>query len=216
MGIVDALNNFAGLPSAVKLVAVSKFKPLEDVLEAYTQGQRLFGENRPQELMAKATDARTPNDIQWHFIGHLQTNKIKMVVPYASVIQSIDSEKLLKGVNDFAQSIGKVQDCLLEVHISSDETKQGFSREELIDLSARFDSYPAIRFCGVMGMASLTDDMGKVRGEFRSLRLIRDELKARGIETFNDISMGMSHDYPLAIEEGATYIRIGTAIFGAR
>jgi pyridoxal phosphate enzyme (YggS family) len=217
---ITTLNN--ELPSTVKLVAVSKFKPVEAVMEAYGAGQRRFGETRPQELAAKAV--ATPADIEWHFIGHLQSNKIKMVVPYASMIESIHSRKLLEAVNAFAASMGKVMDCLLELHIASDEeTKQGFTAEEALALAADFNKYNYIRFRGVMGMASFTDDMEKVRSEFRSLKAAFDSIVDYGrstgrfwVSSFDEISMGMSHDYKIAIEEGATIVRIGTTIFGAR
>ena len=191
-------------------------------MEAYGAGQRRFGENRPQELAAEAV--ATPADIEWHFIGHLQSNKIKMVVPYASMIESIHSRKLLEAVNAFAASMGKVMDCLLELHIASDEeTKQGFTAEEALALAADFNKYNYIRFRGVMGMASFTDDMEKVRSEFRSLKAAFDSIVDYGrstgrfwVSSFDEISMGMSHDYKIAIEEGATIVRIGTTIFGAR
>lgn len=208
------------LPSAVKLVAVSKFKPLEDILEAYGAGQRVFGENRPQELAAKAADSRTPSDVEWHMIGHLQTNKVKLVVPCVAMIQSIDSVKLLKAVNDCAASIGRVVESLLEVHISSEESKQGFSEEELVALAPHLGEFGAIRFRGVMGMASFVDDESVVRGEFRNLKRIseriRNLLPNDFREGFDEISMGMSHDWRIAVEEGATMVRIGTDIFGAR
>ena len=209
------------LPSTVKLVAVSKFKPLAAVLEAYEAGQRRFGENRPQEMAAKAVAA--PADIEWHFIGHLQTNKVKLVVPYASIIESVDSLKLLGEINRFAASLGKMTDCLLEVHIAREESKQGFSREELLALVPEFGKYPFIRFRGLMGMASNVPDMDQVRSEFRGLRALFEEVRAQGerdarrwVRDFDQLSMGMSHDWPVAVEEGATLIRIGTAIFGPR
>lgn len=209
------------LPSTVKLVAVSKFKPLAAVMEAYDAGQRRFGENRPQEMAAKAVAA--PADIEWHFIGHLQTNKVKLVVPYASIIESVDSVKLLGEINRFAASLGKMTDCLLEVHIAREESKQGFSREELLALVPEFGKYPFTRFRGLMGMASNVPDMDQVRSEFRGLRALFEEVRALGerdarrwVRDFDQLSMGMSHDWPVAVEEGATLIRIGTAIFGPR
>ncbi|MBQ6437522.1 MAG: YggS family pyridoxal phosphate-dependent enzyme [Bacteroidales bacterium] len=209
------------LPSTVKLVAVSKFKPLAAVMEAYDAGQRRFGENRPQEMAAKAVAA--PADIEWHFIGHLQTNKVKLVVPYASIIESVDSLKLLGEINRFAASLGKMTDCLLEVHIAREESKQGFSREELLALVPEFGKYPFIRFRGLMGMASNVPDMDQVRSEFRGLRALFEEVRTLGerdarrwVRDFDQLSMGMSHDWPVAVEEGATLIRIGTAIFGPR
>lgn len=223
MSIASQINLIKNeLPSTVKLVAVSKFKPVEAVMQAYAAGQRVFGENRPQELAQKALE--TPSDIEWHFIGHLQSNKIKQVVPYAAMIESIHSRKLLKSVNDFAESMGKVMDCLLEVHIATDEeTKQGFLPEEAVALAKDFEKFPYIRFRGVMGMASFTDDTTLIRSEFAALKGVFDSIKGYGetsgrfwAAAFDQISMGMSHDYRIAIEEGATIVRIGTTIFGAR
>lgn len=223
MSIASQINLIKNeLPSTVKLVAVSKFKPLEAVMEAYEAGQRVFGENRPQEMAAKAAEA--PKDIEWHMIGHLQTNKVKLVVPCAAMIESIHSRKLLQTVNDTAASLGKVMDCLLEIHIAADEqTKQGFFPQEAIELAAEFGSFPNIRFRGVMGMASLTDDMELVRREFASLKAVSDAIRDYGtssgcgwVDSFDQISMGMTHDYRVAVEEGSTIVRIGTAIFGAR
>jgi len=209
------------LPSTVKLVAVSKFKPVPDLVEAYSAGQRLFGENRPQELMAKAMEM--PPDVEWHFIGHLQSNKVKMVVPFAKMIESVHSPKLLSQINDFAGSLGKTIDCMFEVHIAAEESKQGFSREELIKFSSHFCDFPNVRFRGVMGMASNVDDTDQIRREFRSLKETFDAVKNEGeqrgeiwVHHFNEISMGMSGDYRIAIEEGSTIVRIGSLIFGAR
>jgi len=209
------------LPSTVKLVAVSKYKPVPELVEAYSAGQRAFGENRPQELMAKAMEL--PSDVEWHFIGHLQSNKIKMVVPFASIIESVHSAKLLGQIDQFAGSIGKTMDCMLEVHIASEESKQGFTREELLVLSEHFREYVHIRFRGVMGMASNVPDEAQVRREFRSLKETFDAVRAAGeaksslwVHHFDQISMGMSGDYKIAIEEGSTIVRIGSAIFGAR
>lgn len=208
---IISLNN--ELPQAVKLVAVSKFKPVEDILEAYSAGQRAFGENRPQELAAKA--AVLPQDIEWHFLGHLQTNKLKMVLPYATLIHSIDSTRLLEAVDKAAGASGKKIACLLEVHISKDESKQGFSPDEIMEISRHFEDYPNIIFKGLMGMASLTDDMDQVRSEFRSLKELSDTISAV-VPGFNEISMGMSGDWQTAVEEGATMVRIGSRIFGSR
>lgn len=201
------------LPQAVKLVAVSKFKPAEDVMTAYGAGQRAFGENRPQELAAKAK--ALPADIEWHFIGHLQTNKIKFVLPYASLIQSVDTEHLLAAIDAAAGAAGRKASCLLEIHIASDETKQGFSAEEAVELSKRFEEFPNVIFRGVMGMASLTEDRDKIRREFRSLKQVSDAIRANRPQ-FDQISMGMSGDWQIAVEEGATIVRIGTTIFGSR
>ena len=200
------------LPSTVQLVAVSKFKPVEDILEAYQAGQRDFGENRPQELAAKAP--ALPADIRWHFIGHLQTNKVKMVVPYATMIHSVDSERLLAEIDKTARALGKRMDILLEVHIANEQTKQGFLPEEAEALATRIDAYPGVRLRGVMGMATFTDDMAQVRREFRTLKALSERLS--GIPYCDQVSMGMSEDWPVAVEEGTTIVRIGTAIFGKR
>ena len=202
------------LPEGVRLAAVSKFKPAEAIMEAYEVGQRLFAENRPLEFEDKAL--KLPADIEWHFIGHLQTNKVKNVVPYAALIQSIDSEHLLKAVNDYAARIGKVQDILLEVFVASETTKQGLSEEEAVDLAKRIGEYPNVRLRGVMAMATFTDDMDQVRREFSKAAAIAAKVAAAaGIEK-PEISMGMTSDYEVAIECGSTIVRIGTAIFGAR
>ena len=224
------------LPSGVTLVAVSKFHPSSAIREAYEAGQRDFAESRPQELAAKA--AELPPDIRWHFIGHLQRNKLKMVLPYAYLIHSVDSVKLLDEIQKFAAKENLRVRILLEVFISSDSTKQGFSFEEARNLISIFASqgtspqgaspYPNIILCGLMGMASLTDDTERIRAEFRSLKSLFDEArKMRAalraaqdddapLREFEILSMGMSGDYPLAIEAGATHVRIGTAIFGPR
>ncbi|MBR4771780.1 MAG: YggS family pyridoxal phosphate-dependent enzyme [Bacteroidales bacterium] len=202
------------LPEEVRLAAVSKFKPAEAIMEAYEAGQRLFAENRTLEFEDKAR--KLPADIEWHFIGHLQTNKVKNVVPYAALIQSIDSEHLLKAVNDYAARIGKVQDILLEVFVASETTKQGLSEEEAVDLAKRIGEYPNVRLRGVMAMATFTDDMDQVRREFSKAAAIAAKVAAAaGIEK-PEISMGMTSDYKVAIECGSTIVRIGTAIFGAR
>ena len=224
------------LPSGVTLVAVSKFHPSSAIREAYEAGQRDFAESRPQELAAKA--AELPPDMRWHFIGHLQRNKLKMVLPYAYLIHSVDSVKLLDEIQKFAAKDNLRVRILLEVFISSDSTKQGFSFEEARNLISIFASqgtpsqgatpYPNIILCGLMGMASLTDDTERILAEFRSLKSLFDEArKLRAalraaqdddapLREFEILSMGMSGDYPLAIEAGATHVRIGTAIFGPR
>ena len=202
------------LPEGVRLAAVSKFKPAEAIMEAYEAGQRLFAENRPLEFEDKAR--RLPSDIEWHFIGHLQTNKVKNVVPYAALIQSIDSEHLLKAVNDYAARIGKVQDILLEVFVASETTKQGLSEAEAVDLAERIQQYQNVRLRGVMAMATFTDDMDRVRREFSNAASIAAKVAAAaGIEK-PEISMGMTSDYEVAVQCGSTMVRIGTAIFGAR
>ena len=213
MGIADNIRKLKSeLPSTVELVAVSKFKPVEAIREAYEAGQRSFGENRPQELAAKAP--QLPGDIVWHFIGHLQTNKVKMVVPYAHLIHSVDSERLLAEIDKAARAAGKVMDCLLEIHIAEEQTKQGFTPDEAMALAKEAGRYPNIRLRGVMGMATFTDDREQVRREFRSLKAVSERLSfLPGCDT---VSMGMSGDWPIAVEEGTTIVRIGTAIFGKR
>ncbi|MBQ5434936.1 MAG: YggS family pyridoxal phosphate-dependent enzyme [Bacteroidales bacterium] len=213
MGIADNIRKLKSeLPSTVELVAVSKFKPVEAIREAYEAGQRSFGENRPQELAAKAP--QLPADIVWHFIGHLQTNKVKMVVPYAHLIHSVDSERLLAEIDKAARAAGKVMDCLLEIHIAEEQTKQGFTPDEAVALAKEAGRYPNIRLRGVMGMATFTDDREQVRREFRSLKAVSERLSfLPGCDT---VSMGMSGDWPVAVEEGTTIVRIGTAIFGKR
>ena len=213
MSIADNIRKLKSeLPSTVELVAVSKFKPVEAIREAYEAGQRSFGENRPQELAAKAP--QLPADIVWHFIGHLQTNKVKMVVPYAHLIHSVDSERLLAEIDKAARAAGKVMDCLLEIHIAEEQTKQGFTPDEAVALAQEAGRYPNIRLRGVMGMATFTDDREQVRREFRSLKAVSERLSfLPGCDT---VSMGMSGDWPIAVEEGTTIVRIGTAIFGKR
>ena len=212
MSIVSRIKDLnKELPQSVKLVAVSKFKPSSDILEAYSAGQRAFGESRPQELAAKA--AELPKDIEWHFIGHLQTNKVRSVVETASLIQSVDSEHLLRAIDKAAESLGRTACCLLEIHISSESTKQGFSFDEARDIVSRSGDYPHVRLLGVMGMATFTSDSGQIQREFKSLRKFCESVDLQG---FNQISMGMSDDYPIALEEGTTIVRIGTSIFGSR
>ena len=196
------------IPSGVKLVAVSKFKPVEDIMAAYAAGQRCFGENRPLELAAKA--AELPADIEWHFIGHLQTNKIKNVIPYAALIESVDSLHLLQAVSSAAVAQGRVVDCLLEVHVAAEESKTGFSPDEAVEVAMRAADYPNVRTRGIMAMATNTDDEARIRADFRRAREVQ---LACGLP---ELSMGMSGDWRIAIEEGATIIRIGSAIFGAR
>ena len=200
------------LPSTVQLVAVSKFKPVEDIRLAYDAGQRRFGENRPQELARKA--AVLPADIEWHFIGHLQTNKIKLILPCVSLIHSVDSEHLLAEIDKAARALGRRVDCLLEVHIARESTKQGFLPEEAEALARRAAAYPNVRLRGVMGMATFTDDSDQVRGEFRTLKALSQRLS--DIPGCDQVSMGMSEDWRIAVEEGTTLVRIGTFIFGKR
>ena len=201
------------LPSTVQLVAVSKFKPVEDILEAYHAGQRDFGENRPQEMAAKAQ--QLPADIRWHFIGHLQTNKVKLVVPIATLIHSVDSERLLAEIDKCARGLGRTVDCLLEIHIAEETTKQGLTADEALALARRIGDFPGVRLRGVMGMATFTDDQAQVQREFRTLKEVSRQLQAF-LPDCSQVSMGMSEDWRIAIEEGTTLVRIGTTIFGKR
>ena len=220
MSIANNINDIRKqLPAQVRLIAVSKFKPAEDILEAYEAGQRLFGENKAQEMTAK--HEVLPKDIEWHFIGHLQTNKIKYIIPFVHCIHSIDSAHLLAEVERHAAKAGRVVPCLLQFHIATEETKFGFSMEEAEEMlqSADFKSWNHVEICGVMGMASNTENSSQVRQEFRHLKNIFDHLKNNYFpqqESFREISMGMTGDYPIAVEEGSTLVRIGSAIFGAR
>ena len=207
------------IPSGVLLVAVSKTKPVEDIQEAYDAGQRVFGENHALEMRDK--HEVLPKDIDWHFIGHLQTNKIKYIVSFARMIHSIDTFNLLQAVNKEAAKRERVVDCLLQFHIAEEETKFGLSMEEAEEIlnSDIFKAMKNVRICGVMGMATNTDDMVQVRKEFKHLKDIFNTLKMRYFadnEWFKEISMGMSHDYPIAIEEGSTMVRVGSKIFGER
>ncbi|MCR5191688.1 MAG: YggS family pyridoxal phosphate-dependent enzyme [Bacteroidales bacterium] len=209
----------ATVPEPTRLIAVSKTKPVEMLQEAYDAGQRLFGENKALEMRDK--HAVLPKDIQWHFIGHLQTNKVKYIAPFVTLIHSIDSLQLLEVVNKEAVKNNRVIDCLLQFHIASEETKFGLDMSEADALlsSPEYKAMTNVRLCGVMGMATNTDDMAKVRSEFANLRNIFEDLKRRyfeGQDHFREISMGMSHDYPIAIEEGATLVRVGSSIFGPR
>jgi len=219
----DIAGNIATLksqiPTSVKLVAVSKTKPASDVQIAYNSGQRAFGENRVQELLNK--NILLPSDIEWHLIGHLQTNKVKLIVPFICMIHSIDSFKLLLAINSEAQKINRVIDCLLQIHIASEETKFGFSMCDLSEIlhSEDVTYLKNIRICGVMGMATFTSDDLRVRKEFLYLKKCFISLKNNYFLSnpdFKEISMGMSGDYQIAIEEGSTMIRIGSLIFGER
>lgn len=207
------------LPDGVELVAVSKFHPVEALKEAYDAGQRIFGESRVQEISQKRL--LMPDDVQWHFIGHLQTNKVRQLVPYVSLIHSVDSIKLLESINAESARIGRVVDVLLQLHVAQEETKFGFTCEDCVDLVDKgvLDRLPNVRVCGVMGMATNTDDMVKVREEFKSIKNVFDTLKQRYFADkpyFKEISMGMSDDFHIAMEEGSTLVRIGTTIFGSR
>jgi len=213
------LNNYRkiirSLPSNVQLVAVSKHQPYNNILNVYNAGQKVFGENRPLELQDKYNNM--PKDIQWHFIGHLQTNKIKNIIQYVSLIHSVDSFKLLEEINKEAAKINRVVDVLLEFFIADETTKQGFDIDEVTEYlnSNQYKDLKNINITGVMGMATFTDDENKIRSEFKRLKSYFDVLKEKFFanDSFKEISMGMSNDFNIAIEEGATLIRIGTAIF---
>ncbi len=207
----------AELPEGVKLIAVSKLKPVEDIQEAYNAGQRAFGENYATELRDKA--AVLPKDIEWHFIGHLQGKQLKYYIPFVSMIHGVDSIEHLEEVEKAAAKVGRTVDVLLQVHVAQEETKFGFAPEELDDFQFSIVNFQFVRVCGVMGMASHTEDEARVRADFRAIRAIFDRLKAgpfAGHPEFKEISMGMSHDWRIAVEEGSTMIRLGTSIFGAR
>ena len=209
----------SGIPKEVKLVAVSKTKPNEDIMEAYHQGQRIFGENKVQDLAAKAEVL--PKDIQWHFIGHLQTNKVKFIAPFVSLIHAVDSLKLLKEINKQAKKNERVISCLLQFHIATEESKFGLNIQEAKDIlqNPLFAELKNIEIAGVMGMASYTDNQDQVKKEFAQLKSFFLQLKKEFFsdeESFKEISMGMSGDYQLAIGQGSTMIRVGSSIFGAR
>jgi len=220
MSISDNLIAFKReLPDHVKLIAVSKTKPVEAIREAYSAGQRDFGENKALELAEKFT--KLPGDIRWHFIGHLQTNKVKYITPFVSLIHAVDSLKLLKEINKQAKKYDRVIDCLLQFHIATESTKFGMNIEEAFELlhDENYKNLSNIRLTGVMGMATFTDNTDQVSKEFGQLRMWFEQLKKEFFSQapyFCEISMGMSHDYKKAIREGATIIRIGTAIFGER
>ncbi len=204
------------VPEHVKMVVVSKFQPISAIEEIYGLGHRLFGESKVQELLSKYETLE--KDIEWHFIGHLQTNKVKYIIPFISLIQGVDSLKLLLEINKFAQKNNKIVDCLLQVHIAQEETKFGFSFDELNNLyqSGEINNLKHVRICGLMGMASNTDDTQQVREEFHSLAQFFNQFKETVGNSFQILSMGMSGDYKTAIEEGSNMVRIGSSIFGER
>ena len=208
-----------GIPDNVTLVAVSKTKTEEEILEAYHSGHRIFGENKAQELTSKYE--KLPKDIEWHFIGHLQSNKVKYIAPFVRLMHGVDSLKLLKVINKEAGKNERVISCLLQFHIAEEKSKFGLTSEKAIGLleSEAYAKMKNVKITGVMGMATFTDDMNKVRAEFRTLRETFEWLKSdyfSDSKDFNEISMGMSDDYPVAIDEGSTIIRVGSKIFGAR
>lgn len=218
--IEENLNNIRKeLPSGVKLVAVSKFHPFEDILAAYQAGQRCFGENRPQEFASKAL--QLPQDIEWHFIGHLQTNKLKLVLPYASLVESVDSRHLLDLIDNWAAVNSRVVNILLELHLGAELSKGGLTEEEIESILEEYAagrSYQHVRVHGIMGMATNTDDESVVDSDFARIQSFKQRLYARfpGLKDFTELSIGMSHDWHIAVRHGATIVRIGTAIFGPR
>lgn len=217
MSIKERLHRILStIPEGVKLVAVSKFHPAERLQEAYDAGQRIFGESRPQEMTAKYE--LLPKDIEWHMIGHLQTNKVKYIAPFVSMISSVDSERLIEEIEKQAARNNRTIDILLEVHVAQEETKSGWSIEELRAYLASgiLNNMTHVRVRGVMTIASNTDDESIVRNDFDTIRSIFEELKPQFGEAFDTLSIGMSDDYSIALEYGSTMVRIGTAIFGQR
>ena len=221
--VEDNLRKIYGeLPPSVKLVAVSKFHPSSMILSAYQAGQRCFGENRPQEFAAKAIEL--PDDIEWHFIGHLQTNKLKLVLPYASLVESVDSLHLLEAIEKWGSLNGRVTSVLLELHLGAEETKGGFTEDEITGILASVSDadavnpYPHVRFCGLMGMATNTDDEARVEADFMRIREFKERLDGTfpDLKDFRELSIGMSNDWKIAVRHGATIVRIGTALFGPR
>ena len=217
------------LPATVKLVAVSKFHPFESIMEAYKAGQRIFAESRPQELLSKirrqeelrSADPDFMSDMEWHFIGHLQTNKLKMVLPYVSLVQSVDSEHLLSAIEDWGMRNDRVISVLLEPHVAAEESKQGFSPDDISSIleAAVAGKYPHISFKGIMGMATFTDDVNVVDSDFARLEDIFDASRVNFpslARDFTELSIGMSDDYASAIRHGSTMVRIGSMIFGNR
>lgn len=206
----------ATLPADVTLVAVSKFHSVEAINEAYAAGQRVFGESRVQELTAKYE--QLPKDIEWQMIGHLQTNKVRAIAPFISLIQSVDSQRLLECIDREAERCGRVIDCLLEVHVTAEESKSGWDVDSLRDYlaSGAISELKSVRIRGVMGMATFTEDMAVVRVDFERIAAIKRELEPLFDSSFDILSMGMSDDYPLAVECGSTMVRIGSSIFGSR
>jgi pyridoxal phosphate enzyme (YggS family) len=201
-----------------RLIAVSKTKPNELLMEAYEAGQRLFGENKVQELEAKYQ--ALPKDMEWHMIGHLQTNKVKYIAPFVALIHSVDSIKLLEEINKQGKKINRVIPCLLQVYIAKEETKFGFDEAEVLNLVNQFSAhFTHVSIQGLMGMATLTDDQQQIRNEFKSLKKLFDQLNQQPLPaaiSMNELSMGMSSDYRLAMQEGSTLVRIGSTIFGER
>ncbi len=220
MDVVSSLNAIKSeIPATVTLVAVSKTKSVEVILEAYQGGQRVFGENRVQEMVEK--QAVLPQDIEWHHIGHLQTNKVKHLAPFVDMIHAVDSRKLLIEINKNGLKNKRVISCLLQIHIAEEDTKFGLLESELNSLLEIFNplEFKNVKVCGLMGMSTLTDDESQIKREFGMLKKLFDDVQEKYVEIlpdFNVLSMGMSGDYPIAIEEGSTMIRVGSLIFGSR
>lgn len=217
MSIQDNLSAIrATLPPHVKLVAVSKFHPAERIEQAYAAGQRIFGESRVQELVAK--QATLPTDIEWHMIGHLQTNKVRAIAPFVALIQSVDSARLAECIDREAARCRRCIDCLLEIHVAQEQSKSGWAFDELVEYlhSEQFATLRNIRIRGVMGMATNTDDEQIIRADFERLGECFRTLAPLFDDSFDTLSMGMSDDYPMAIECGSTMVRVGSSIFGAR
>ena len=218
MQIADTIRSLqAELGSKCRLIAVSKTQPDEKILEAYAAGQRLFGENKVQDLTAKAD--RLPKDIEWHMIGHLQRNKVRYIAPFVHLIHSVDSLRLLEEINKQGEKFNRIIPCLLQIHIAAEETKFGFDRQELMEALPAIAKMKWVTIRGLMGMATLTEDINRIRTEFRQLKQLFDELKTSATSPnleMQELSMGMSSDYRIAVEEGSTLVRIGTTIFGAR
>lgn len=214
---IDQYKSITEELGSVTLVAVSKTKPVEDIRALYDLGQKDFGENYVQELVDK--QAVLPADIRWHFIGHLQSNKVKYIAPFVHMIHGVDSLKLLKEIQKQALKNNRVIDCLLQVHIAQEETKFGMDEAEIKEVQGLISEFPNLRICGLMGMASFTEDTEKVRTEFAYLHTLFDSVRQSSIvnrEWFSTLSMGMSGDYKIAMEEGSTMVRIGSLLFGAR
>ena len=211
---IDFINK--RLPSTTRLVAISKFHPASSIMEAYQAGQRMFGESREQELSEKQSSL--PKDIEWHFIGHLQTNKVKYIAPYVALVHSVDSIKLLQELDKQAEKCGRVIDCLLELHVAQEETKYGFDFDDVRALyrESVLSKFKHVKIRGLMGMASNTDNQSQIREEFSSISSYFSEVKDSFDPQVDTLSMGMTHDWELAVEEGSTLVRIGSFIFGER
>lgn len=207
------------VPQNVKIVAVSKFHSTDEIMEAYNDGQFYFGESRVQELEVK--QPQLPQNIEWHFIGSLQRNKVRFIAPFVTLIHSLDSERLMREINNRAEQSNRIIPCLIQLHVANEVTKSGFTPDEaraFLD-SGNWKQYANVQLCGVMGMATYTDDKEQIRSEFKMIKSLFDEFKTKHFaneDSFREVSMGMSGDYPIAIEEGATIIRVGTLIFGER